>query len=126
MCIYIKGIGTLTDVEGNINTRKYNEILDNNLWPLLARHFGDNQYVFMDDNAPVHRANLVKEYIANNNILVITEQHIGLSSLLDLNIIENIWLKIKRTLETRAEFINTKQQLMAEIRTAGKYTYRLY
>jgi predicted proteasome-type protease len=31
----------------------------------------------------------------------------------DLNFIENIWLRIKRTLETRAE-----DQLMAEIRTA--------
>lgn len=33
-------------------------------------------------------------------------------------IIENIWLKIKRTLETPAEFINTKQQLVEEIQTA--------
>lgn len=46
-------------------------------------------------------------------------------------LIENIWLKIKRTLETRAEFINTKQQLMAEIQTAWEniptaYTEELY
>lgn len=44
-CVSIKGKGNLTDVEGNINARKYIEILDNNLSPVLARHFPDNQYV---------------------------------------------------------------------------------
>lgn len=68
----------------------------------------------MDDNVPVHRANLVKEYIANNNI--VTTSWSAQSP--DLNITENIWLKIKRTLETRVEYINRKRQLMAEILTA--------
>jgi transposase len=88
-CVSIKGIGTLTNVEGNINARKYIEILDNNLWPVIARHFPDNQYVFMDGNAPVHRANLVKEYIANNNIITTPRP----AQPPDLNIIENNCLK---------------------------------
>jgi hypothetical protein len=34
---------------------------ENNLWPGIARHFPDNQYVFQDDNTPVHRARIAKK-----------------------------------------------------------------
>lgn len=40
---------------------KYQEILENNLWPVLARHFSDGMYRFQDDNAPVHRARIIEE-----------------------------------------------------------------
>lgn len=79
-------------------------------------------YVFMDDNAPVHTANLVKEYIANKKIITTSWP----SQSPHLNIIENIWFKSKRTQETRAEFINTKQQLITEIRTAWENIFSAY
>jgi hypothetical protein len=28
------------------------------LWPVIARYFADNEYVFQDDNALVHRARI--------------------------------------------------------------------
>lgn len=40
--------------------------INNNLWSVLARHFHNIHYVSMNDNVPVHRANSVKECIANN------------------------------------------------------------
>lgn len=40
------GVGTLTDVQGNINSEKYQDILENNLWPVLARHFPTGSYLF--------------------------------------------------------------------------------
>ena len=42
-------------MDGNINALKYINIFDNNLWPVIARHFPDGNYTFMDDNAFVHR-----------------------------------------------------------------------
>ena len=57
-----KGVGTLVKVDGNINAIKYIEILENNLRPVINRDIGNNQqYVFQDDNAPVHRARVVKD-----------------------------------------------------------------
>lgn len=44
----------------------------------------------MDNNAPVHRANLVEEYITNNKMSTTSWP----SQSPDLYINENIWLKI--------------------------------
>ena len=38
-CMCFAGVGTLTHVEGNINAQKYINIIYNNLWPVIARHF---------------------------------------------------------------------------------------
>ena len=38
-CITYQGVGTFTEVEGNINSRMYINILDTYVWPVIARHF---------------------------------------------------------------------------------------
>ena len=38
-CITYQGIGTSTPVEGTVNSAKYINILEENLWPVKARHF---------------------------------------------------------------------------------------
>ena len=104
-CICYAGVGTLTHVDGNINALKYINIIDNNLWPVIARHFPDGNYTFMDDNAPVHRAHVVDEYWETYDI-----NHTEWPAQSpDLNPIENIWLKLKRDIEPQA--VNTKNDL---------------
>ena len=51
--ICFNGVGTLCKVVGNINAQKYIDILEDNIWPMIARHFPRNNYLFQDDNAPV-------------------------------------------------------------------------
>jgi hypothetical protein len=41
-CITYFGVGTLIPVDGNIYSEKYISILDDNLWPVIARHFANN------------------------------------------------------------------------------------
>lgn len=53
-CITYEGMGTLTIVNGNINASKFIDIIENNVWPIIARHFTNNEYIYQDDNAPVH------------------------------------------------------------------------
>ena len=43
-CITYQGVGTFTEVEGNINSRKYINILDTYLWSVIARHFPTDEY----------------------------------------------------------------------------------
>ena len=45
-CICLNGVGTLAKVTGNINSEKYKEIREENIWPVIARHFPDDQYLF--------------------------------------------------------------------------------
>ena len=62
------GIGTLCKVDGKINAQKYVDILEDNIWPVIARHFSRNNYLFQDDNAPVHQAAVTRQYCAANGL----------------------------------------------------------
>ena len=50
-CICKDGVGTITDVEGNINSAKYIDILDNNLL-LVVLKLENYQWISQDDSAP--------------------------------------------------------------------------
>ena len=93
-CICYDGVGTLTAVEGNINSATYIDILDKNLWSVVVWYFEGKECLFMDDNAPVHRAHNVDNYKDQNEV---TSMEWPAQSP-DLNIIKNIWLYMKREL----------------------------
>jgi transposase len=71
-CITNQGVGTFTEVESNINSRKYFNILDTYVWPVIARHFPNDEYLFQDYNAPVHASRETKRWKQENNIKCMT------------------------------------------------------
>ena len=101
-CITYHGIGTICVVDGNINAEKYISVLDENLWPVILRHFADNNYIFQDNNAPVHRARIVQDFRRNNQLKSMNWP----AQSPDLNIIENCWWRLKRELQKRAANIS--------------------
>lgn len=103
-CITYDGVGTLCLVDGNITALKCIDTLDEHLWQVIARHFSNKPYLFQDDNAPVHKARITCEYKVNNNIPSITWP----AQSPDINITENIWLKIKRSPQSMTRDITTK------------------
>ena len=54
-CISYNGVGTMAFRAGNLNAKGYQNILENHLWPVVANYFPSNNFIFQDDNAPVHR-----------------------------------------------------------------------
>ena len=56
------GVGTITVVDGNMNAQKYIETLEDYLWPVIVRHFPNEDYIYQDDNAPKHRARVVANF----------------------------------------------------------------
>jgi hypothetical protein len=79
-------------VEGNIIVDKYISFLEDNIWPVIVRHFPENDYLFQDDNAPVHRARSTKEYVTNKDTSIKNKYMSWPVQSLDINVIENIWL----------------------------------
>jgi hypothetical protein len=40
-CICYSGVGTLTPIDEYLNTEKYISLLENNLWQVVVKHFGN-------------------------------------------------------------------------------------
>jgi hypothetical protein len=51
-CVTYFGMGTLAFINGNMNSEKYINTLDNYLWPAVTKHYGVNRWIFQEDNAP--------------------------------------------------------------------------
>jgi hypothetical protein len=64
---------------------KYINILDDNLWPVIAQHFPTSPYIFQEDNAPCHESRRTNQWKTENDIPTLEWP----PQSPDLNIIEN-------------------------------------
>ena len=52
MCQLCFGVASLTPVQGNIDSGKYIEVLDQYLWPVIAKELPNRCWTFQEDNCP--------------------------------------------------------------------------
>ena len=104
------GFRKLEKNNGILNSEKYKEILKRNLPDVINSVHGD-EYVYQQDNAPCHVSNLMNTFFTEKSILTTTWP----PQSPDINIIENLWKMLKKSLiDSNIEF-RSRDQLYEEV-----------
>ncbi|GFU85537.1 transposable element Tcb1 transposase [Trichonephila clavipes] len=85
-CMSSHGVGSLYIINGTVKAIDYIEILQNKLLPTARDLFGNQSWIFQDDNAPCHRAKLVQKWLKDHTVKILNWS--GQSP--NLNPIENL------------------------------------
>lgn len=105
------GLGPLQRIRGHLSSEQYCNILNNVLLPYASRLFPDGDYLFQQDRSPLHTARAVKEFQAEQHMQLLEWPPKGA----DLNVIENVWGRLKASLARKPLYSATSDQLWAQV-----------
>lgn len=83
-------------------------------FPKFSELFGPISWILQQDNAPIHNARVVKEFIASQNVNILDWPPYSP----DLNIIENVWGWLSRKVYEGGRQFDDKQSLIEAIKDA--------
>lgn len=82
------GLAKLVNVDGNLNSAKYTQLLKNNFIPAL-----DRDEIFQYDEAPCHKSGATEQSLAEEGVTILKDWSAQSS---DLNTIAQMWTELKR------------------------------
>ncbi|CDF40241.1 unnamed protein product [Chondrus crispus] len=113
--ISMYGVPPLIFMDGRQDFTKYCEVLRDGLLPLAAEVFGEGQnWSFQQDNAPIHTSHLTKQCLAERSITTLPWP----AKSPDINIIENVWGVMARTVYARGKQFDNIEDLKVAIEEA--------
>jgi len=107
------GFGPLVEIEGNINAKKYVELLKSTLVPYIRRMESQGIDLWlMQDNASVHTAKLTRDFLDEKTIDFIDWP----AQSPDLNPIENAWYVVKSRLKHYNSIPRNREELIQRVK----------
>lgn len=111
--ISFEGVGSLIVLDGIVNANKYLNILSDHVHPMMQTLFEDGSGIFQDDNAPIHRATIVKKWFEDHES---DTHHLDWPPQSpDANIIEHVWSYLEKQLRKRETAPINKEELQKAI-----------
>ena len=90
----------------------YHGILQRKMFPSAKMLFGNNHWIFMQDNDPKHKAEMNMRYLENKNVNVLEWP----AQSPDLNPIENLWMTL--ALKTKERKCRNEDELFRTLQNA--------
>jgi hypothetical protein len=112
-CFSKLGLGPLVALEGTMKAANYVELLRDTVLPELAA--AGRPMTFMQDNAPCHKARVVMDFLAENNVETLDWP----PQSPDMNPIENLWAIIKQKRQKNMVYLCPKTRLSSKSLTFG-------
>lgn len=106
--------GVLLHLEERFTSDVYITVLEDMMLPSVTQVFPEGDFVFQQDNCPVHTAHRVTEWFRNHNINVL--EWPSLSP--DLNPIEHMWGILVKSIQNQRTLFQNRDEFLAAIRTA--------
>jgi transposase len=112
-CFTKNGLGPLVRLDGKVTAAVYVDMLENHLLPYLDTLDNKENYVFQEDNAPIHRANKTDKWRRENNISSLSWP----AQSPDLNPIEHLWDELERQVRAHKPLPKNCEELWQILKT---------
>ena len=97
------GLLSFKVISGKFNSDAYIQMLKSSVVPILKLNFGEDCWL-QEDNAPVHKAVKVKQFMRNSSINILAWP----ARSPDLNIVEDVWKIISDQVYDGLQFVSTR------------------